>query len=433
MSVSSSQVHYAQIGSCQNVVSGKTRCAISPDDCEPARNEDGEKWYSAIRMEEKVESGSASGSAAACRCEETLIGACVFVGGKQMTYECAPRTTRSVTSGSSSSTATSSSDEEQDNDVDNNNDDDNEDYCRQEEDDDGNILDPSYEFLPANSAGTNCFCDALHSIEDDSVTGRSSSRTRYGACYIPPNKNNNNNKNDDTEDNKFFCAYSSEYCTGDHVWIHPNDVPTIRGDNGGDGDGAKDTGTVTNYCNCETTRIGGCVGGFHDFHCGISEADCWNTMFVPPIPLKVAHNHACLLCKETMTIHPEQDEIDTMEFQNEDTTTTTTSSSNSSNSNSNSNSSITKAGAIGIGIGVLVLVTFMVLISMTCLYIRKKKNRQQKKTNKDNDDDDHDDDNKKKHDETDTDNNNGDEVPVVGIPSSSLSNDKNDCIIPEIS
>jgi len=424
MSVSSSQVHYAQIGSCQNVVSGKTRCAISPDDCEPARNEDGEKWYSAIRMEEKVKSGSGS-SAAACRCEDTLIGACVFVGGKQMTYECAPRTTRSVnsvSSSSSSSTATSSSDEEQDND-----DIDDADYCRPEEDDAGNILDPSYEFLPANAAGTNCFCDALHSIEDDSVTGRSSSRTRYGACYIPPNKNNKND--DDTEDNKFFCAYSSEYCTGDHVWIHPNDVPTIRGDNGSEG-GAKGTGT-TNYCHCETTRIGGCVGGFHDFHCGISDSDCWNTMFVPPIPLKVEHNHACLLCQQIMTIHPEQDEIDTMEFQHQDTTTTTTASSNSSTSNSN----IAKAG-VGV---LLLLVTLTALIAMTCIFIRKKKNRQQKSSNEDNDDDDDndndDDDNKKKNDENDTDNNDCDIAPVVDMPSpSSLSNvEEDDCIIPEIS
>jgi len=296
----------------------------------------------------------------------------------------------------SSSTATSSSDE-QDNDND-------EDYCRQEEDEYGNILDPSYEFLPANSAGTNCFCDALHSIEDDSVTGRSSSRTRYGACYIPPN--NNKNDDDDDDDNKFFCAYSSDYCTGDHVWIHPNDVPTIRGDggaNGGDGS--------SNYCNCETTRIGGCVGGFHDFHCGISESDCWNNMFVPPIPLKMEHNHACLLCKETMTIHPEKDEIDSIEFQQE-----TTPSSNSSSS------SITKAGAIGVGIGVLSLFTLMLLVSIIFIYIRKK-NRQQRSMNQDNNDDD----NKKKTDDNDNDNN-VDEAQI-GMPS--IVGD--DSIVPEIS
>jgi len=85
-----------------------------------------------------------------------------------------------------------------------------------------------------------------------------------------------------------FCAYSSDYCTSNHIWIHPNNVPDILGDG--------------KYCHCENTHIGGCVGGFQDFHCGVSSLDCRTNQFVLPLKLKEEHNHACFLCKQTASI-----------------------------------------------------------------------------------------------------------------------------------
>lgn len=253
LSISSSQKHYARFGRCENVKTGETRCAMTPEDCEPARNDDGERWFSDLRLKQKGIEG------APCTCENTLMGACVTVGGKHMTYDCAPRTARVE-----------------------------EDYCRKEE---SSPFDPTYEVLPTNSAGTNCHCDALQSIEDDAIRHSTSSRTRYGACYVP---------NASGEENRFFCAYSSDYCTGDHIWLHPNDVPGVRGDG--------------EHCTCESTHIGGCVGGMYAFHCALAEEDChWNT-FVLPIPLKTELNHACFLCEKTIALDPKPDEIDTTDF-----------------------------------------------------------------------------------------------------------------------
>ena len=139
------------------------------------------------------------------------MGACTFVGGQHMKYQCAPRPHIK------------------------------DDYCRPEEKDDGTgafiVIDPTYDILATNPTGTNCFCDAFKSA-DTGVMANNHTFTSYGACYIP---------NDNDNENQFFCAYSSEYCTNDHIWVHPNDVPTILG---------KDDG----YCNCENTHIGGCVG-----------------------------------------------------------------------------------------------------------------------------------------------------------------------------
>lgn len=251
MTITSSQKHYARFGRCQNIETGATRCAMSPDDCEPAINEEGEIWISNLRLAQK------GINEAPCKCENTLMGACVSVGGKHMTYECAPRT-KSVE----------------------------EDYCRKPSD---GKIDPIYDILPANTAGTNCYCDALQSIEDDSIRKSSSSRTKYGACYNPSSVSDN-----------FFCAYSSEYCTGEHVWIHPEDVPSIR-----------DSGE---HCTCESTHIGGCVGGMYSFHCALSEYDCQWNRFVLPFALKQEHNHACFLCEQTMKLNPNPDEIDMTAF-----------------------------------------------------------------------------------------------------------------------
>jgi len=252
LSVESNQKHYASFGRCQNVNTGETRCAMTPEDCEPARNDDGERWFNDLRLQQKgIDDGP-------CKCENTLMGACVSVGGKRMNYECAPRTKT----------------------VEN-------DYCQPKDNEDGDSIIPTYEILPTNTAGTNCYCDALQSIEDDSIRKSPSSLTKYGACY--------NGSVDD-----FFCAYSSDYCTGDHTWVHPSDVPSIRSDGG--------------YCTCEQTHIGGCVGGMYSFHCALSSDDChWNT-FVLPIDLKVQHNHACMLCEKTITLDPQPDEIAAIDF-----------------------------------------------------------------------------------------------------------------------
>jgi len=230
LSFDSTHVQYAQFGRCQNIKTGKTRCAISLEDCIPPNNPHGEKWYNVIRLKEK------DIDAVPCVCDNTLIGACKYNG--EIKYECAPRSFGKE-----------------------------DDYCREM-----NNIQPTYEFLPANPSGTNCFCDSQKSVEDDTIH----TRTKYGACYIPGNNN------------AFFCAYSSDYCTSNHIWIHPNNVPDILGDG--------------KYCHCENTHIGGCVGGFQDFHCGVSSLDCRTNQFVLPLKLKEEHNHACFLCKQTASI-----------------------------------------------------------------------------------------------------------------------------------
>jgi len=271
---------------------------MTPEDCEPARNEDGERWFNALRLEQKGIEG------APCTCQNTLMGACVSVGGKHMTYECSPRTK----------------------DVE-------EDYCRKTESGD----DPTYEILPTNSAGTNCYCDALQSIEDDSIRRSASSRTKYGACYIP-------NGVGDEKENQFFCAYSSEYCTGDHVWVHPNDVPNIHGEG--------------EYCTCDATHIGGCVGGMYPFHCALSKEDCnWNT-FNLPISMKTDHNHACFLCEKVFTVHPKQDEIDTVAYRGSPKLATT----------------------VAVSVGIAVSVVALVLLGMTRSFVRKTKGNQKQAT-----------------------------------------------------
>lgn len=270
---------------------------MTPDDCEPSRNEGGERWFSALRLKQKgVEE-------APCTCRNTLVGACVTVGGKHMNYECAPRTSNVE-----------------------------EDYCHKTE----GGKDPTYEILPTNEAGTNCYCDILQSIEDDSIRGSPSARTKYGACY-------DHNAGEDEKENRFFCAYSSDYCTGNHMWVHPNDVPTIRGDG--------------EYCTCESTHTGGCVGGMHPFHCALSEQDCnWNT-FVPPIRLKTDHNHACFLCEETFTVNPKQDEIDALAYMGY--------------------SKLTSAEAISIGVASSAI-ALVVLVGLGRSFVRRKNRTQQK-------------------------------------------------------
>jgi len=289
----SSQKHYAKFGRCQNIETGKTRCAMTPEDCESARNENGERWYNDAYTKQKgIDDGD-------CKCENTLMGACVSVVGKNMNYECAPRT-KTVE----------------------------EDYCLPQDDVNGILLDPTYEILPTNTAGTNCFCDALQSIEDDTIRNSPSSLNKYGACF-------------DASKDEFFCAYSGEYCQGDHVWIHPQDVPDIRADGG--------------FCTCEQTHIGGCVGGFHNFHCALSEEDChWNS-FVLPIDLKMEHNHSCLLCDRTVSLSIKPDEIvDSVEF----------------------DPSLAPRGlsfTAGISIGVAVTVIGLVLCGVMRYYARKDK------------------------------------------------------------
>jgi len=291
LALQSTQKHYARFGRCQNIKTGETRCAMTASDCEPARNDDGEMWYNDLRLKQKgIDDGD-------CKCENTLMGACVSVGGNHMSYECAPRTTRE------------------------------DDYCQAHDDDqDGNSVLPTYEILPTNSAGTNCFCDALQSIEDDSIRHSPASLTKYGACFDPFR-------------DEFFCAYSSESCSGDHVWVHPKDVPDIRPDGG--------------FCTCEQTHIGGCIGGMYPFHCALSEEDChWNS-FVPPIPLKMQHNHACMMCEKTITLDPKPDEINTIEYA--------------------PNAMFSLSFTAGISIGVGVSVVFLVYCGVARFYARKDK------------------------------------------------------------
>jgi len=255
LAVLSSQKHYARFGRCVNVKTGATRCAMSAEDCEPSRNEDGELWYNDLRLKQK---GINDGD---CKCENTLMGACVAIGGKRMDFECAPRTNQVE-----------------------------EDYCLPHEDENGNSINPDYQILPTNSAGTNCYCDKLHSIEDDAIRHDPNAMTKYGACY-------------DDSNGEFFCAYSSDYCTDGHRWVSPKDVPDIRGDGG--------------HCTCEQTHIGGCVGGMYPFHCALSETDChWNG-FVLPLELKSQHNHACMLCDMKISLDVKHDEINEIEYATE--------------------------------------------------------------------------------------------------------------------
>ena len=290
--VTSSQKHYARFGRCENVKTGATRCAMTKDDCEPARNEDGERWYNDLRLKQKgIDDGP-------CKCGNTLMGACVTFGAKQMNFECAPRTINVE-----------------------------EDYCVGDENGDGTSTDPTYAILPTNSAGTNCYCDALQSIEDDRIHRSSSSRTKYGACH-------------NQDDGSFFCAYSSEYCEGNHRWVRPELVPDIRGDGG--------------YCTCEQTHIGGCIGGMESFHCALSEDDCYWNEFVMPIPLKAQHNHACMLCEQTVSLDPKPDEIETLEY---------------------SPSTTSLSFTAGISIGITVSVVSIVLCGMVRFYVRKDKTK----------------------------------------------------------
>lgn len=293
LAVTSSQIHYARFGRCQNIETLETRCAMTRDDCEPIGNDGGERWFNNLRLKQKgIDDGP-------CKCENTLMGACVSVGGKTMDYECAPRTEKVE-----------------------------EEYCLPHDDKDGNQIDPTYQILPTNSAGTNCFCDALQSVEDDKIRHNPSSLTKYGACY-------------DSFRDEFFCAYSSEYCDHNHVWVHPSEVPSIREDGG--------------HCTCEQTHVGGCVGGSESFHCALSSDDCHWSGFVLPIALKTQHNHACMLCEKTISLEPKADEIiETLEYAPTIRSLTLTA---------------------GISIGVTVTVVAIVLCGVIRFYVRKDKTK----------------------------------------------------------
>lgn len=132
-----------------------------------------------------------------------------------------------------------------------------------------------YGFIPQNVAGTNCKCSGM--FTDAALV----SRTKYGACYIPSTPEVN------------FCAYSSEYCDGAHEWLSPMEVMDVLG----------------KECHCEHTRIGGCVGGFHSFHCAATSADCISNAYYTPIELKRDHNHECYLCNEKWSLDLNLDEL----------------------------------------------------------------------------------------------------------------------------
>jgi len=119
--------------------------------------------------------------------------------------------------------------------------------------------------------------------------GRSSSgiaeqtQTRYGACQ------------DLSSESKHFCAYSPAACEDNHVWVQPDLTKQVIGTD----------------CHCANVRIGGCVGGFSNFHCAVTEDDCTWDQYFAPYSLKEKHDHVCSLCESSPTVD-EIDEIDQM-------------------------------------------------------------------------------------------------------------------------
>lgn len=117
--------------------------------------------------------------------------------------------------------------------------------------------------------------------------GRSSSgiaeqtATRYGACQDLSSKS------------KHFCAYSPAACEENHLWVQPELTKQVIGTD----------------CHCANVRIGGCIGGFENFHCAVTEDDCtWDDYFAP-LSLKEKHGHTCNLCLAS-PINDEIDDID---------------------------------------------------------------------------------------------------------------------------
>uniref|UniRef100_A0A7S2WIY2 EGF-like domain-containing protein n=1 Tax=Eucampia antarctica TaxID=49252 RepID=A0A7S2WIY2_9STRA len=154
------------------------------------------------------------------------------------------------------------------------------DYCDQGDD--------NYGFVPTNAVNSVCFCDDLRSMID-----APEKPTLYGACVDP------------ADSKKFFCAFSPDYCELGHTWVDPLIVKILKGEN---------------YCTCENTRVGGCVGGFNGFHCAIAEDDCLSNNYINPLALKTKHNHACFLCNKRTRLY-KKDEIDNTSSQSNSNTT----------------------------------------------------------------------------------------------------------------
>ena len=225
--VLSFSVSYAKTGTCENIRTDEQRCALQASDCEPShvegeKNVEGERWYSAYRMEQR--------GFPQCSCGETTIGACLGVGdigvsGVMLDFRCAPHP----------------------------------ESCHLREGETFGMVNFS---LKDNAQ---CTCSGLSDANDSG----SQSPTLYGACRHQK----------DAE--KHFCAYSSSNCEEGYDWIDPSSVSEMIGFS----------------CTCENTRVGGCVGGFTEFICAVSQDDCdWDTYF-PPATLKEKHGYDCRLCK----------------------------------------------------------------------------------------------------------------------------------------
>jgi len=244
---------YAEMGVCENVETGIQRCAMQLSDCEPTHFIDGEK----NEIGEKWYSAyrQKQRGFAPCDCMQTSMGVCT----KSLEISDADK-------GESSS----------------NNNENNElndriqcaphaQACQRSVE--------SFGFLSTSSINS---CNCVFNENNPEK------RTKYGACQDVISSRNNKDH---------FCAYSPEDCEGDnHVWIYPEDTLKI----------------LKMECFCEEVRIGGCIGGFSNFHCAITEDDCNWDKFYSPISLKEEHGMSCRLCRPSTNdvSNLETDEID---------------------------------------------------------------------------------------------------------------------------
>lgn len=110
-------------------------------------------------------------------------------------------------------------------------------------------------------------------------------RTKYGACQ------------DLTSSKSHFCAYSPKDCEDNHIWVEPELAKDIVGTD----------------CFCENVRIGGCIGGFTNFICAVTEDQCYFDKYYPPHSLKELFGQTCTLCKADIEIIDELTDLPVQE------------------------------------------------------------------------------------------------------------------------
>lgn len=171
-------LNVAKLGACEHAITGVVRCAMQASNCEPeyidgVKNPNGERWYSAYRMEQRgLES---------CSCETTEVGSCfkpgkadIAGGSGNVEFRCAPHS----------------------------------DSCHNQD---------GESFGIANFAMSNdekCGCSGFGDLSLNELSWK----TLYGACRSP-----SGSKDD------YFCAYSPHDCEGEYSWVEPNSVSGLFG------------------------------------------------------------------------------------------------------------------------------------------------------------------------------------------------------------